>query len=126
MSGIAGLICSKISNNVNITITDGNPKSVETLEMVKKQNLIEKDNEISVEQLQWSIEENPKFKSKFDLIIGADILFFEDYHKELLKTLENCIKSDGIILLLNPSRGNSSNRFMDITKNSINIVILLF
>lgn len=127
MSGIAGLICSKLcnnNNNTNITITDGNPKSVETLKLVNKQNFLSSEEKeekcnVSIEMLQWSIEENLKYKSKFDLIIGADILFFEDYHKELLKTLENCIKSDGAILLLNPTRGNSSKKFMDIAEECI-------
>ena len=46
------------------------------------------------------------FKKKFDLIIACDILFFKDYHTDLIATLRRLIDPvGGKVLLLQPRRG---------------------
>ena len=54
----------------------------------------------------------------FDLIIGPDILFFEEYHMDLLQVLKSCLSNEtGRILLLQPHRGGSMDRFMKKAEN---------
>lgn len=117
MCGIAGLLCAN-ENIKSIKITDGNIKSVNSLKLVSDMNKEIKDK-ISIEVLQWSFDISDNIK--YDVIIGADILFFEDYHKELIHTLYSLITKDGIIILLNPSRNNSSTRFIELSKEYFDI-----
>lgn len=117
MCGIAGFLCAN-ENIKSIKITDGNIKSVNSLKLVSDMNKEIKDK-ISIEVLQWSFDITDNIK--YDVIIGADILFFEDYHKELIHTLYSLITKDGIIILLNPSRNNSSTRFIELSKEYFDI-----
>lgn len=117
MCGIAGFLCAN-ENIKSIKITDGNIKSVNSLKLVSDMNKELKDK-ISIEVLQWSFDISDNIK--YDVIIGADILFFEDYHKELIHTLYSLITKDGIIILLNPSRNNSSTRFIELSKEYFDI-----
>ena len=50
--------------------------------------------------------ETTPIKRKFDLIIACDILFFKDYHTDLIATLRRLIDPvGGKMLLLQPRRG---------------------
>lgn len=42
-----------------------------------------------------------------DVIIGSDCLFFKDFHEALIGTLHHVIAQEGVIYLLQPSRGGS-------------------
>jgi len=48
----------------------------------------------------------------FDIIIACDCLFFDHFHKELLLTMNSYLSKDGVILLINPARGESMSCFL--------------
>ncbi|KAG5185434.1 hypothetical protein JKP88DRAFT_207881 [Tribonema minus] len=47
----------------------------------------------------------------FDVVIGSDCLFFEDFHADLIEILRRLIAPCGRAVLLQPSRGGSMERF---------------
>lgn len=76
--------------------------------------------EISSEQLRWSVGDTYGEINKcshngthqFDLIIGSDILFFTDFHDGLIEALHTCLTPTGTVLLLQPVRGGTMERFV--------------
>jgi predicted nicotinamide N-methyase len=50
--------------------------------------------------------------SKYDLIIGSDCLFFEEFHHDLL-CFQSLLADNGKILLMQPNRGDSMKWFID-------------
>jgi hypothetical protein len=52
------------------------------------------------------------------LIILADGLFFVDFHQGLVHTLEMLLSETGMILMINPPRGNSMQKFIDTLKQT--------
>lgn len=53
----------------------------------------------------------------FDLIVAADVLFFERFHRALLHTLHSYLDPErGEAWLLQPSRGGSLERFVDLLR----------
>lgn len=47
-----------------------------------------------------------------DVVIGSDCLFFKDFHDALLSMLDHILVSDGVIILLQPPRGDSLDIFV--------------
>jgi len=82
--------------------------------------------EVSSEQLRWTagdiygeIKNCTRGGSRqFDLIIGCDILFFADFHDGLLEALCACLAPSGTVLLLQPPRGGTMKRFIDLASES--------
>ena len=44
-------------------------------------------------------------------------LFFEDFHQDLINTLKNILKLDGVCYIVCPNRGGSMHRFLDKIEN---------
>jgi predicted nicotinamide N-methyase len=72
---------------------------------------------VSTSLLRWSVGDthndikNLK-RNKFDIIIAADCLFFEDFHDAFIWILKNCLEKNGFCFLLQPKRGKSMDNFM--------------
>ena len=70
---------------------------------------------VSARLLPWdSNGESLTAMGDFDLVIGADCLFFKDFHLSLVELLRVVIKPDGKVLLLQPRRGDSLRKFVEI------------
>ena len=61
--------------------------------------------------------------SKFDVIIGCDILFFKDYHNELIETLRLALSPCGTVYLLQPTRGSTMHDFILKASDVFNIQV---
>jgi hypothetical protein len=62
-------------------------------------------------------EEGQKIREPFDLIVAADVLFFERFHRALIHTLRTHLNPEGgEAWLLQPSRGGSLERFVALVK----------
>lgn len=49
----------------------------------------------------------------FDLVVGADCLFFRDFHDDLVNTLDRLLHPiDGVAVLLQPERGGTMRQFL--------------
>lgn len=72
---------------------------------------------VSTALLRWSVgDTNNDIKNlkinKFDLIIAADCLFFENFHDDFIWILKNCLEKNGFCFLLQPKRGRTMDNFM--------------
>lgn len=65
---------------------------------------------VKIEELRWG--ETP-IKQKYELIMGADCLFFDNFHKALLDTLKKAMDSSSVTVFVNPKRGNTTQLFLD-------------
>jgi predicted nicotinamide N-methyase len=46
------------------------------------------------------------------VIIGADCLFFQDFHDQLIHLLQTILSPDGTVILFQPSRSHSMENFI--------------
>lgn len=104
------------------TLTDGNPSSVsKQVSNIELNEHAKSDGvHISSHVLFWepndeSGTEASLFKDlnnelKYDLIIGADLLFFES-HGALALCLDRLLTDSGMVLLCQPSRGGTMEKF---------------
>lgn len=61
--------------------------------------------------------------TKFDIIIGCDILFFKEYHKELIETLRLALSPSGTVYLLQPTRGSTMQDFISKASDVFNVQV---
>ena len=102
-----------------VCLTDGHPDCVSSLHKSLALNQAQLPPGIMVEvrRLVWN-EEEQKIPEPFDLIVAADVLFFERFHRALSHTLHTHLSSKGEVWLLQPSRGGSLERFVALAKES--------
>jgi len=107
-SGMAAL-CSYFKWKPHkVTITDGKLENLSSIEKTVQINSLV-DTPIEVNELVWG---DCKLNHKYELILAADCLFFEQYHKSLLGTLKQAMDQNSVAMLLNPKRGASMDRFL--------------
>lgn len=91
--------------------------ALEYLNKVVKKNLgddVTKDGVrvIKVQELDWT--DNLKdYKSDYDIILGADIIYIEDLFPDLLKTLSHLSNENTIILISCHIRYDRDQRFLN-------------
>jgi calmodulin-lysine N-methyltransferase len=115
MTCLAGLMISKCSQPKEVFLTDGNEASFENLEAI----CCESEFECSVEccLLQWDKNTNyGDLEGRFDYIICADCLFFDDFREDLGATIYKLLKKDGTCLIFAPNRKNTFHKFVDMAK----------
>lgn len=62
--------------------------------------------------LQWSNYEHFP-AGTVDVVIGSDCLFFKDFHDALVGMLYHILDKEGVVILLQPSRGGSMELFKE-------------
>ena len=98
--GLAGIYCAKNHNSV-VTCVDADPMVFPYLELHSQTNLVHiKTINLTFEQLQ------PEDLSQIDVIIGADICFWEEMVDILIVLLEKALDAGvAAILIADPGRG---------------------
>lgn len=106
MSCLAGLFIAKYTEALHVHLTDGNCTSVKNVKRILEENKLEK---VSCSVLQWGEVPN----EKYDLLLAADCLFFDDTRKELVKTMWACLKAGGNGLVTAPRRSSTLDKFLE-------------
>jgi len=115
MTCLGGLMISKFSQPSEVFLTDGNESSFENLEVICSDNEFQCSVECCL--LQWSKETNyGDLENRFDFIICADCLFFDEFREDLCATIYKLLKMDGTCLIFAPNRQNSFHKFVDMAK----------
>lgn len=115
MTCLGGLMISRCSQPNEVFLTDGNESSFENLEVICSDNEFRCSVECCL--LQWSKETNyGDLENRFDYIICADCLFFDDFREDLCATIWKLLKIDGTCLIFAPNRQNSFHKFVDMAK----------
>jgi predicted nicotinamide N-methyase len=73
---------------------------------------------VSFRILDWL---DPPEMERFDILIGAEILFREDFFQPLLEVMRRSIKPDGIIYLAHDIRRRSLSPFLQLAEKEYNI-----
>src|SRR3990167_477038 len=118
MSGIGAMCVALINPSCNVWITDGNTNCVRNLQKIvevnKQEGFLDMGTNIQVCELLWqNLEQIESLKFFFDLVIIADCLFKEEFHESLINLLDFIVASEGMCIILAPSRGGSKNRFLN-------------
>lgn len=116
MTCLAGVALSMLSEANYVLVTDGNEDSVLNLQKIihHKDNQINfKVKNIDARVLRWGCEEVDKnLKDKFDYIICADCLFFEEGREDLIQTIFSMLKNEGVAVMFAPKRGKTFDEFV--------------
>jgi len=129
MTGMASLFLAQylsklVTVDTFITVTDGNEQCAQHIEELAKLNvrkgLLNPSDRIHLDimTLKWENVQEVwgDRRQTFHLIIAADCLFLEQYHKDLLHLVDFLLSEDGCFILLAPSRGGSRRRFQQLAK----------
>jgi predicted nicotinamide N-methyase len=120
-SGLAGIALHKqlslMSVEHEIVITDGNADCAGKIEKnLEMNNLKGKIEFIKSEAFNWKdYEQFGDLQGKFDLIFGADVLFFRDYHFDLISSLDvllNKENPEARVVLMAPDRDKTLSQFL--------------
>lgn len=107
MSCLAGLFAAKYGKPKRVTVTDGNKASVDNVQATLKCN--EFDTAVKCKVLKWNMCDAAE---KFDVILCADCLFFDDARADLINCLWAYLAYDGIAYVMAPQRGNTLDNFL--------------
>ncbi|KAF0715227.1 Aste57867_3502 [Aphanomyces stellatus] len=126
MCGVAGLaLAAQLRTLSHVVLTDGNAACVENLRMTVDVNVargVVPPALVNVQLLQWSRDLPPRHDDdKFDIVLGSDCLFFESFHVDLVHTLRQLVSATGCVVLLQPSRGGSLERFVALAKTQFDV-----
>ncbi|KAL0207673.1 hypothetical protein P9112_012301 [Eukaryota sp. TZLM1-RC] len=89
--------------------TDANPTSISLIQRSLQLNKSKITIPIEVKEHCWGLDSI----GLFDLIVGSDVLFFGDYHSNLLQTFSSNLSSSGTVLIAAPNRVDTAKNFID-------------
>ncbi|GAB1607473.1 calmodulin-lysine N-methyltransferase-like [Argonauta hians] len=121
MTCLAGICVAACSDASYVEVTDGNENSIKNVYQIVKNN--EKRNifgatVVCARSLRWNNElESLENKEKFDYILCADCLFFEEARLDLIDTIKYLLKPGGEALVFAPTRKNSFNEFLQLASS---------
>ena len=121
MTGLGGLVLACTQQPSEILLTDGNCASVENVREILQANLgkFGRTN-TSAEVLVWDksfLQQVHPHDGKFDYVICADCLFFEEVHVELVQVILKLLKPDGgAAVIFAPRRNGTLGRFCRVAR----------
>lgn len=112
MSCLAGLFCAKYASAKTVALTDGNKISVENVQISMHLNKF--SCPVSCQVFKWG---DTKSDIKFDIILSADCLFFDEARSDLIDTMWDTLDVNGFGLVMAPNRGNTLQNFIQQSEN---------
>ncbi|XP_064601278.1 calmodulin-lysine N-methyltransferase-like [Liolophura sinensis] len=113
MTCLAGVFTAVCTEAAEVVLTDGNEESVNNLTYTVARNQQSVGStKCSARLLRWGPDLNmPELESKFDSILCADCLFFDEGREHLVNMLSLMLKPGGQALMFAPTRGNTFHEF---------------
>lgn len=123
MTCLAGVAVGVSCDVKEVLLTDGNEESVMNLEFIISRNTSSfNQSKVSSRVLRWG---NGPLDSdlfeRFDVILCADCLFFEDGRQDLVDTIHSLLKPEGEAILFAPSRGETFDAFVKLAEDKFEI-----
>lgn len=117
MTCLAGLLVAKYGRPYGVHLTDGNAMSVENVRKTCRLNDIH-NCYVKCSVLKWEqIHEVPEERhERFDYILSADCLFFDEARFSLVETMFEYLSDTGIALVMAPRRGKTLDAFLGVAK----------
>jgi predicted nicotinamide N-methyase len=124
MTGLAGLALSTMADLATVVLTDGNPDALLSQKACVRLNLMKVGTtSVSSKLLLWDrldrqghLQDILDDGGKFDIVIGADCLFFKDFHEDLHEILCASLLPGGCVWLLQPARGGTMQLFLELVR----------
>uniref|UniRef100_A0A1B0AV13 Calmodulin-lysine N-methyltransferase n=1 Tax=Glossina palpalis gambiensis TaxID=67801 RepID=A0A1B0AV13_9MUSC len=112
---LTGLMLSKYAKPFAVHLTDGNEISVENVKKTVCLNELSCYTKCSV--LKWEDKDARAANEacKFDIILSADCLFFDDARSALVDTIWYYLSRTGTALIMAPQRGKTMNLFIEVS-----------
>ncbi|XP_033734435.1 calmodulin-lysine N-methyltransferase-like [Pecten maximus] len=114
MTCLAGVMLSILSDAESMLLTDGNEESVDNLNKIIENNSSAfGKTKVTSRMLRWGsgpVEES--LVEKFDIILCADCLFFDEGRKDLVDLVYTMLKPKGKVLMYAPRRGKTFDQFV--------------
>ena len=117
MAGLAGLFLACTHKPSEVVLTDGNSKSVDNLRRILSRNRASFDaTVVSADVLLWDAEAlssgcHSNYCARFDHVLCADCLFFEEFHIPLALVVRKLLRAGGVCHMFAPERGKSVQLF---------------
>ncbi|XP_034099648.1 calmodulin-lysine N-methyltransferase [Drosophila albomicans] len=112
-TSLAGLMLAKYAKPYAVHLTDGNEVSVENVRKTVCLNELSCYTKCSVLKWQESAARAHAEQDKFEYILCADCLFFDEARSALVDTIWYYLAPHGIALIMAPRRGRTLNVFRD-------------
>lgn len=114
MTCLAGVMLSILSDAEYMLLTDGNDESVENLDkIIQKNSSAFGKTKVASRMLRWGCGPvQDDLVEKFDLVLCADCLFFEQGRKDLVDLVYTMLKPQGKAVMYAPRRGKTFDEFV--------------
>lgn len=112
-TSLAGLMLAKYATPYAVHLTDGNEISVENVRKTVCLNELSCYTKCSVLKWQEKASRSPAEQAKFDFILCADCLFFDEARSALVDTIWYYLAPEGSALIMAPRRGRTLTVFKD-------------
>ncbi|XP_064540531.1 calmodulin-lysine N-methyltransferase [Drosophila montana] len=112
-TSLAGLMLAKYAKPYAVHLTDGNEVSVENVRKTVCLNELSCYTKCSVLKWQEAAVRAAAEQSKFEFILCADCLFFDEARSALVDTIWYYLAPQGVALIMAPRRGRTLNVFRD-------------
>ncbi|XP_015911139.1 calmodulin-lysine N-methyltransferase [Parasteatoda tepidariorum] len=118
MTSLSGLAVAATAGATEVFVTDGNIKCVENVQQIIEQNhQYFGATHVVSRHLRWDVEEDySDCRSRFDVVICADCLYYDDGRAALSATIGKILKNNGVAVILAPTRGKSFQSFVDLVQ----------
>lgn len=110
---LSGLMLSKYAKPYAVHLTDGNEVSVENVKKTVCLNEIACYTKCSVLKWEDKSARVPSEAGKFDVILSADCLFFDEARSYLVDTVWYYLSASGEALIMAPRRGKTMSLFIE-------------
>ncbi|XP_075153628.1 calmodulin-lysine N-methyltransferase [Haematobia irritans] len=110
---LSGLMLSKYAKPYAVHLTDGNEVSVENVKKTVCLNEMACYTKCSVLKWEDKVNRSPSEAEKFDVILSADCLFFDEARSSLVDTIWYYLSSRGEALVMAPRRGKTMSLFIE-------------
>ncbi|KAH8377067.1 hypothetical protein KR093_003295, partial [Drosophila rubida] len=112
-TSLAGLMLAKYAKPYAVHLTDGNEVSVENVRKTVCLNELSCYTKCSVLKWQEAAVRAHAEQAKFEFILCADCLFFDEARSALVDTIWYYLAPHGVALIMAPQRGRTLNVFRD-------------
>lgn len=110
---LSGLMLSKYAKPYAVHLTDGNEISVENVKKTVCLNEMACYTKCSVLKWEDKSSRSPSEAGKFDIILSADCLFFDEARSYLVDTIWYYLSATGEALVMAPRRGKTMSLFIE-------------
>lgn len=113
MTCLAGLAISLCCGPTEVLLTDGNEASVKNIDVTLARNKTGfNGTAVTARVLRWNEDiSSGDLQGRFDFVVCADCLFFDEYRQDLVNVLWQLLKEKGEAVIFAPSRGDTFDQF---------------